>query len=67
MQSGRADDALACKLDDARRDDVSAALIYLKICARQFESDRHGQNCFRAEGVGSAQVSLHRHGGYLPL
>ena len=70
MQSGRADDALARKVDDPRRNDLSAALIaleYLEIGARQLECDRHSEDCFRVKGVGPAQVSVHRHGDYLPL
>ncbi len=42
MQSGRAHDALTRKVDDALRNDLSAALIaveYLEIGARQFKRD----------------------------
>jgi hypothetical protein len=70
MQSGRAADALARKVDDPLRNDLSAVRIafeYLEIGARQLECDRHSEDCFRVKDVGAGQIRVHRHGGYLPL
>jgi len=54
MQSGRADKALARKVDDPLRNDLASARIafgYPEIDAGQLECDRHGEDCFRVKSV----------------